>query len=180
MRHGIAWICAIVAMCSFTASYSQDARAEDPVEVTRSFLGAWAAAGNVDDLMAFMANDAVVVGSTGARFTGEPALRRVLGNLKGLQNRDYEVRLDGDRVTAYGKTYGFVPYVELGVEPGEWDSSTVIKNGRIVYFEWYYTPEFNAKLEQACLQKPDYVIAGARCLEFSARAKAHTESARHK
>ena len=180
MRHGITWICAIVALCSFTASHSQDAREGDPVEVTRSFLGAWAAASNVDDLMGFMANDAVVVGSTGARFTGEPALRRVLGNLKGLENRDYEVRVDGDRVTAHGKTYGFVPYVELGVEPGEWDSSTVIKNGRIVYYEWYYTPEFNAKLEQACLQKPDYVIAGTRCLEFSTRAKAHTESAQHK
>jgi len=130
--------------------------------------------------MAFMANDAVVVGSTGARFAGEPGLRRVLGNLRGLQNRDYEVRLDGDRVTTHGKTYGFVPYIELGVEPGEWDSSTVVKNGRIVFYEWYYTPEFNAKLEQACLQKPDYVIAGTRCLDFSARAKAHTESARHK
>jgi hypothetical protein len=91
-----------------------------------------------------------------------------------------EVRLDGDRVAAHGKTYGFVPYVELGVEPGEWDSSSVVKNGRIAYYEWYYTPEFNAKLEQACLQKPDYVITGARCLDFPARAKAHTESARHK
>jgi hypothetical protein len=71
-----------------------------------------------------MANDAVVVGSSGVRLTGEQDLRRVLGVLKGLQNRDYEVRLDGDRVTAHGKTYGFVPYVELGVEPGEWDSTT--------------------------------------------------------
>jgi len=179
MRHGITWMGAIVALCSFTASHAQDARERDPVEVTRSFLGAWAAS-NVDDLMGFMANDAVVVGSTGARFTGEPALRRVLGNLKGLQNREYDVRLDGDTVTAHGKTYGFVPYVELGVEPGEWDSSTVVKNGRIVYYEWHYTPEFNAKLEQACFQKPDYVILGTRCLDFSARAKAHTESARHK
>jgi len=127
-----------------------------------------------------MATDAVVVGSTGARFTGEPALRRVLANLKGLQNRDYEVRLDGDRVTAHGKTYGFVPYVELGVEPGEWDSSTVVKNGRIVYYEWYYTPEFNAKLEQACLQKPDYVILGRRCQDFASPAKQHTEGARRK
>ena len=179
MRHGITWMGAIVALCSFTASHAQDARQEDPVVVTRSFLGAWAAS-SVDDLMGFMANDAVVVGSTGAKFTGESALHRVLGNLKGLQNRDYEVRLDGDRVTARGKTYGFVPYVELGVEPGEWDSSTVVKNGRIVHYEWYYTPEFNAKLEQACLQKPDYLIGGTRCLDFSARAKAHTESARHK
>ena len=179
MRHCITWMGAIVALCSFPALYAQDAREGDPVVVTRSFLGAWASS-NVDDLMGFMANDAVVVGSTGARFTGEPALRRVLGNLKGLENRDYKVRLDGDRVTAHGKTYRFVPYVELGVEPGEWDSSTVVKNGRIVYFEWYYTPEFNAKLEQACLQKPNYVIAGTRCLDFSARAKTHTESARHK
>jgi hypothetical protein len=130
--------------------------------------------------MGFMANDAVVVGSSGVRLTGEQDLRRVLGRLKGLQNSDYEVRMDGDRVTAHGKTYGFVPYVELGVEPGEWDSSTVVKNGRIVYFEWYYTPEFNTSLERACLQRPDYVIAGTRCLDFSARAKAHTESARSK
>jgi len=130
--------------------------------------------------MGFMANDAVVVGSSGARFTGEQVLRRVLGGLKGLQNREYEVRLDGDRVAAHGKTWGYVPYVELGVEPGEWDSSTVVKNGRIVYYEWYYTPEFNTSLERACLQRPDYVIAGTRCLDFSARAKAHTESARLK
>jgi hypothetical protein len=100
--------------------------------------------------------------------------------IKGLQNRDHEVRLEGDRLTAHGKTYGFVPYVELGVEPGEWDSSIVVKNGRIVYFEWYYTPDFNAKLERACLQKPDYVIAGKRCQVFTADAKAHTESARRK
>ena len=179
MRHGITWMSVIVALCSFTPSRAQDAREGDPVVVTTSFLRAWAGS-SVDDLMAFMANDAVVVASTGARFTGEPALRRVLGNLKGLQNRDYEVRLDGDRVTAHGKTYGFVPYVELGVEPGEWHSSTVVKDGRIAYYEWYYTPAFNAKLEQACLQRPDYVIVGTRCLDFSGRAKAHTESARHK
>jgi ketosteroid isomerase-like protein len=179
MRHGITWIGAIVAFCNFTAAYAQDTRESDPVAVTRSFLGAWAAS-SVDDLMKFMADDSVVVGSSGARFTGEPALRRVLGNMKGLQNRDYEVRLDGDRVAARGKTYGFTPYVELGVEPGEWDGSAVVKNGRIVFYEWYYTPEFNAKLEQACLQKADYLIAGAKCLDFAARAKAHTESARRK
>ena len=179
MRHGIIWMGAIVALCSFTASHAEDARESDPVAITRSFLEAWAAS-SVDDLMRFMASDAVVVGSSGARLTGEQGLRRVLGSLKGLQNRDYDVRLDGDRVIARGKTYGFVPYVELGVEPGEWDSATVIKNGRIVYYEWYYTPEFNAKLEQACLQKPDYVIAGRRCHEFAALAKAHTESARRK
>jgi hypothetical protein len=121
---------------------------------------------------------AVVVGSSGVRLTGEQALRRVLGRLKGLQNRDYEVRLDGDRVTAHGKTYGFVPYVELGIEPGEWDSSTVVKNGRIAYFEWYYTQEFDTSLERACLLRPDYLIAGTRCLDFSSQAKAHTERAR--
>jgi hypothetical protein len=130
--------------------------------------------------MKFMADDAVVVGSSGVRSTGEQGLRRVVGALKGLQNRDYEVRLDGDRVTAHGKTYGFAPYVELGIEPGEWDSSIVVKNGRIVYLEWYYTPEFNTKRERACLQKPDYVIAGKRCQVFTADAKAHTESARNK
>ena len=179
MRHGITCVGAIVALCSFTAPHAEDARESDPVVVTRSFLGAWAAS-NVDELMGFMANDAVVVGSSGVRLTGEQDLRRVLGGLKGLQNRDYEVRLDGDKVAAHGKTYGFVPYVELGVEPGEWDSSTVVKNGRIVYYEWYYTPEFNMNLERACLQRPDYVIAGRRCLDFSALAKAHTESARNK
>src|SRR5262249_25729756 len=146
----------------FMPSHAQDASKSDAVAVTRSFLGAWATS-SVDDLMKFMADDAVVVGSNGLRFTGEQGLRRVLGNLKGLQNRDYEVRLDGDKVTAHGKTYGFVPYVELGVEPGEWDSLIVVKNGRIAYYEWYYTPEFNARLEEACRQKPDYVILGRRC-----------------
>ena len=180
MRHGIIiWMGAIVALCSFVPSHAQGAREKDPVAVVRSFLGAWAAS-SVDDLMRFMADDAVVVGSSGVKRTGEQGLRLVMGALKGLQNRDYEVRLDGDRVTAHGKTYGFAPYVELGVEPGEWDSSIVVKNGRIVFYEWYYTPEFNAKLERACLQKPDYVIAGKRCQNFSADAKAHTESAKHK
>ena len=179
MRHGIIWIGAIVALGSFTASHAEDARESDPVVVARSFLGAWAAS-SVDDLMKFMADDAVVVGSSGVRSSGEQGLRRVMGGLKGLQNRDYEVRRDGDRLTAHGKTYGFAPYVELGVEPGEWDSSIVVKNGRIVYYEWYYTPEFNTELERACLQKPDYVIAGKRCQIFTADAKAHTESARRK
>ena len=179
MRYGITWMGAIVVLCSFAPSHAQDAREGDPVVVARSFLGAWAAS-SVDDLMRFMADDAVVVGSSGVKRTGEQGLRLVMGALKGLQNRDYEVRLDGDRVTAHGKTYGFAPYVELGVEPGEWDSSIVVKNGRIVFYEWYYTPEFNAKLERACLQKPDYVIAGKRCQNFSADAKAHTESAKHK
>ncbi len=179
MRYGIAWMGAIVALCNFTASHAEDVRDSDPVVVTKSFLGAWAAS-NVDDLMGFMASDAVMVISSGARLTGEPGLRRVLGGLKGLQNRDYEVRLDGDGVAAHGKTYGFVPYVELGIEPGEWESSTIVKNGRIAYFEWHYTPEFNTSLERACLQKPDYLIVGMRCLDFSARARAHTESARHK
>jgi ketosteroid isomerase-like protein len=167
---------AIVALCSFTASHAEDARESDLL-VARSFLGALAAS-SVDDLLRFMATDAMVVTSSGARLAGEQGLRRVLGGLKGLQNRDYVVRLDGDRVAAHGKTYGFVPYVELGVEPGEWDSSIVVKNGRITYFEWYYTPEFNTSLERACLQKPNIVIAGMQCLDFSARAKAHTESAR--
>lgn len=179
MRHGITWMGAIVALCSFTASHAEEARESDPVKVTRSFLGAWGA-GSVDDLMGFMANDALVVTSGGLRLTGEPGLRRVLGALKGLQNRDYEVRLDGDKIVAHGKTWGFAPYVDLGVEPGEWDASAVVKNGRIVYYEWYYTPEFNASLERACLQKPDYIIAGARCLDFTARAKTHTESVQRK
>lgn len=179
MRHGIIWMGAIVALCSFTASHAEDARESDPVVVTRSFLGAWAAS-NVDDLMGFMANDAVIVISNGARLTGEQGLRRVLGGLKGLQNRDYEVRLDGDRIAAHGKTYGYVPYVDLGIEPGEWEGSTVVKNGHIEYFEWYYTPEFNAILERACLRKPDYIITGMKCLDFSARVKAHTENARQK
>lgn len=179
MGHGITCMGAIVALCNFTASHAEDARESDPVLVTRSFLGALASS-SVDDLMGFMANDAVVVTSGGAKLTGEQGLRRVLGGLKGLQNREYEVRLDGDKVAAHGKTYGFVPYVELGVEPGEWDSSIVVKNGRIAYFEWYYTPEFNTSLERACLQKPNIVIAGMQCLDFSARAKAHTESARRK
>ena len=179
MRYGITWMGAIVALCSFTASHAEDARESDPVGVTRSFLGAWAAS-SVDDLMKFMGTDAVVVGSSGVRLTGEQDLRRVLGLLKGLQNRDYEVHLDGERVTAHGKTYGFAPYVELGIEPGEWASFIMVKNGLIVYYEWHYTPEFNAKLEQACLQKPDYVVAGRRCQDFTALAKAHTENARRK
>ncbi len=178
-RLGSTLIGAIVALCTFTASHAQDTRESDPIVVVRAFLGAWAAS-SVDDLMKFLADDAVVVGSSGVKSAGEQGLRRVTGALKGLQNRDYEVRLDGDRLTAHGKTYGFAPYVELGVEPGEWDSSIVVKNGRIVYFEWYYTPEFNAKLERVCLQKPDYVIAGKRCQVFTADAKAHTESARPK
>ena len=164
--------------CSFTTSHAENARESDPVAVTRSFLAAWATS-SVDDLMGFMASDAVVVGSIGAKSTGE-GVRQVLGRLKGLQNRDYEVRLDGDRVTAHGKTFGWPPYVDLGVEPGEWDSSTVVKNGRIVYHEWHYTPAFNAQLEQACLRKPDYTIGHMRCLDFAMRAKAHTESAQGK
>ena len=163
MRHGISWMGAIVALCSFTASHAEDTRENDPVAVTRSFLGAWATS-SVDELLGRMADDAVVVLSSGARLTGEPALRRVFGGLKGLQNRDVEVRLDGDRVSARGKTYGYVPYVDLGVEPGEWDSSTVVKNGRIARFS----------------SKPvckDYVISGTlRCPDFAARAKAHTEA----
>ena len=49
-----------------------------------------------------------------------------------------------------------------------------------VYFEWYYTPEFSTSLERAWLQRPDYLVAGTRCVNYSAQAKAHTESARHK
>jgi len=179
MRHGITWVGAIVALFSFTASHAEDARGSDPVEVTRSFLGAWAAS-SVDDLMRFMASDAVVVGSSGAKFTDEASVRQVISRLKGLQNREYEVRLDGDRVAAHGKTWGYVPYVDLGVEPGEWDSSTVVKNGRIVYYEWHYTPEFNAQLEQACLRKPDYMFGRTRCMDFATQAKVHTASARQK
>ena len=179
MRHGITWMGAMFALCSFIASHAADAQESDPVAVTKSFLGAWATS-SVDDLRKFMADDAVVVGSSGLKLTGEEGLRRFLGAIKGLQNRDYEVRKVGDRLTAHGKTYGFVPYVELGIEPGEWDSLIEVKNGHIVYYEWYYTPEFNAKLQQACLQKPDYVIAGRRCQDFAAPAKEHTESARRK
>jgi len=51
MRHGIAWMGAIVAFCNFTTSYAEDARESDPVVVTRSFLGAWASS-SVDDLIA--------------------------------------------------------------------------------------------------------------------------------
>jgi hypothetical protein len=48
--------------------------------------------------------------------------------------------------------------------------STVVKNGRIVYYEWHYTPEFNAQLEQACLGKPDYMFGRTRCLDFATQA----------
>ena len=158
MRQAINWMGTIFVLYSLTASHAENARPDDPVEVTRSFLGAWAAS-SVDNLMGFMASDAVVVGSSGAKYADETSVRQVIGRLKGLENREYEVRLDGDRVAAHGKTYGYVPYVDLGVEPGEWDSSTVVKNGRIVYYEWHYTPEFNAQLKQACLRKPDYMFA---------------------
>lgn len=106
MRSTIIWMGVIVALGSLTASHAQDARESDPVAVTRSFLGAWAASSG-DDLMKFMADDAVVVGSTGAKFTGEAGLRRVIGNLKGLENREYDTRLEGGKVTARGKTYGW-------------------------------------------------------------------------
>ena len=171
---------AIVALCNFTALRAEDARENDPVAVTKSYWEAMGT-GNVDAVMALYASDAVVVTNTGAKLTGEEALRKLFGRLKGLQTRDYELRLDGDRVIAHGKTYGFVPYIELGVEPGEWDGSLVVRNGRIVYMEWHYTPEFNAKLERACLQRPDYLLGGGvPCLDFSARVKAYTESAGRK
>src|SRR4051794_16896093 len=179
MRHVITCMGAIVALCNFTSSHAEDAQQNDPIAVTRSFLGAWATT-SVDDLMGSMANDAVVVGSSGAKYADEPSVRQVIGRLKGPQNREYEVRLDGDRVAAHGKTYGYVPYVNLGVEPGEWDSSTVVKNGRIVYYQWHYTPEFNAQLEQACLRKPDYMFGRTRCMDFATQAKAPTESAKRK
>ena len=179
MRQAINWMGTIFVLYSLTASHAENARPDDPVEVTRSFLGAWAAS-SVDDLMGFMASDAVVVGSSGAKYADETSVRQVIGRLKGLENREYEVRLDGDRVAAHGKTYGYVPYVDLGVEPGEWDSSTVVKNGRIVYYEWHYTPEFNAQLEQACLRKPDYMFGRTRCMDFATQAKVHTASARQK
>jgi hypothetical protein len=131
MRHGITWMGAMFALCSFIASHAADAQESDPVAVTKSFLGAWATS-SVDDLRKFMADDAVVVGSSGLKLTGEEDLRRFLGAIKGLQNRDYEVRKVGDRLTAHGKTYGFVPYVELGIEPGEWDSLIEVKNGHRV------------------------------------------------
>src|SRR3954469_18893737 len=179
MRQSIIWAGAVVVSCSFTASHAEHARQHDPVEVTKLFLEAWAES-SVDDLMGFMASDAVVVGSSGTKFADEASVRQVIGRLRGLQNREYEVRLDGDRVAAHGKTYGYVPYVDLGVEPGEWDSSAVVKNGRIVYYEWHYTSEFNAQLEQACLRKPTYMFGRTRCMEFATQAKAHTESARKK
>ena len=81
MRHGIIfWLGAIVALCSFTASHAQDAQESDPVVVARSFLGAFGAS-SVDDLMKFMADDAVVVSSNGVRSSGEQGLRRVMGVL---------------------------------------------------------------------------------------------------
>jgi hypothetical protein len=91
IRQGIVWRGVIVALWALTGSHVVDAQESDPVAVTKSFLGAWATS-SVDDLMKFMADDAVVVGSSGVRLTGEQGLRRVLGALKGLQNRDYEVR----------------------------------------------------------------------------------------
>jgi len=126
MKHGITWMGAIVVLCSFTAPRAENAREDDPVAVTRSFLGARAAS-SVDDLMGFLASDAVVVGSSGTKFADAASLRQVIGRLRGLENREYEVRLDGERVATHGKTYGYVPYVDLGVEPGEWDGSTVVK-----------------------------------------------------
>jgi hypothetical protein len=86
----------------------------------------------------------------------------------------------GQSVSIPVQAFGLARAASLGIEPGEWDSSIEVKNGRIVFYEWYYTPEFNSKLEQACRQKPDYVILGRRCQDFAAPAKAHTESARRK
>ena len=84
MRHGITWMGAIVALCSFTASHAEDARESDPVVVTRSFFGAWATS-SVDDLMGFMANDAVVVGSSGVKVTGEQGCAECLVVLRGCR-----------------------------------------------------------------------------------------------
>src|SRR3954454_18905970 len=108
MRQAINWMGTIFVLYSLTASHAENAREDDPVAVTRSFLGAWAAS-SVDDLMRFMASDAVVVGSSGTKFADAASLRQVIGRLRGLENREYEVRLDGERVAAHGKTYGYVP-----------------------------------------------------------------------
>ena len=50
MRQAINWMGTIFVLCSLTASHAENARPDDPVEVTRSFLGA-SAASSVDDLM---------------------------------------------------------------------------------------------------------------------------------
>jgi len=176
MKHGITLMGAIVALCSFTASYAEDARGSDPVEVTRSFLGAWAAS-SVDDLMRFMASDAVVVGSSGAKFADEASVRQVIGRLKGLQNREYEVRLDGDRVAAHGKTWGYVPYVDLGVEPGEWDSSTWSRTDAS-----FITSGITRRNSTRCLSKPvsedQTICLGAYGVWISQRDPRHTRRAR--
>src|SRR4051812_8948815 len=62
MRQVINSLGAMVVLCNLTASHAENARPDDPIEVTRSFLGAWATS-SVDELMRFMAIDAVVVGS---------------------------------------------------------------------------------------------------------------------
>ena len=118
------------------------------------------------------------MGSSGAKYADETSVRQVIGRLKGHKTV-ISSALDGDRVVLTVR-HGYVPYVDLGVEPGEWDSSAVVKNGRIVYYEWHYTPEFNAQLEQACLRRPDYIFGRTRCLDFAMQAKAHTASARQK
>src|SRR4051812_11108202 len=96
MRQVITWMGAMAVLCNLTASHAENARQDDPIEVTRSFLGAWAAS-SVDDLMGFLASDAVVVGSSGTKFADAASLRQVIGRLRGLENREYEVRLDGER-----------------------------------------------------------------------------------
>ena len=75
MRQAINWMGTIFVLYSLTASHAENARPDDPVEVTRSFLGAWAAS-SVDDLMGFMASDAVVVGSSGAKYADETSVRQ--------------------------------------------------------------------------------------------------------
>jgi ketosteroid isomerase-like protein len=157
---------------------SVPARAESPLEAARALQTAFYS-GDADRALALFTEDAVVINSRGRRIEGKDNLVRYV---RGTTGAGLTITPDAERESgerAYWYNAESSPaYAQLGVTVRLSHMAT-IRDGRIVLFVTWFTPESVAEIRRACdaEDRSHVTIFGQPCAQFAAQASAFTEIA---
>ncbi len=155
------------------------AQGTDPLSVVKALFAAQNA-GDVSTAVALFADDAVLVNTRGAKFTGKESIRKFI-----QANVDHKVQAEvqnlspqvkGETVTLTDK-YITDFFERWGVGYVEFKTDVVIREGKIRSQINYITSDGLSKIKRACdTAQGRVVVAGTSCDDFLRRAKAQTES----
>ncbi len=155
------------------------AQGTDPLSVVKAVFAAQNA-GNVSAALALFADDAVLVNTRGAKFTGKESIRKFFqANVDHkvqaeVQNLSPEVKRETVTLTDKYTTDFFERW---GIGYVEFKTDVVVREGKIRSQINYITFDGLLKIKRACdTPRGRALVAGTSCDDFLRRAKAQTES----